>query len=48
MSSIIEAYENFDLRKESWVKVMVQPARNEKQKIAASEVRMRSKKRRRK
>jgi len=47
MTSVIEAYENFDLRKEGWVKVMVQPGRAEKQrKIAASDVRIRSKKRR--
>ena len=46
MTSIIEAYENFDQRKEGWVKVMVQPARNEKLKVAASEVRIRSKKKR--
>jgi len=33
------------MNKEGWVKVMVQPARNEKkQKIAAKEVRLRSKK----
>jgi len=45
ITSVIEAYENFDLRKEGWVKVMLQPAPVEKQrKVAASDVRLRSKK----
>ena len=45
MTSIIEAYENFDLRKDGWVKVMVQPAAVAKQsRVAAKNVRLRSKK----
>lgn len=44
MTSVIEAYENFDLRKEGWIKVMVQPAAAAKQsRIAAKDVRLRSK-----
>lgn len=45
MESVIEAYENFDLRKDGWVKVMIEPARAAKRaRVAASEVRTRSKK----
>jgi threonine dehydrogenase-like Zn-dependent dehydrogenase len=45
MESVIEAYENFDLRKDGWVKVMIEPARAAKRaRVAASEVRARSKK----
>ena len=44
MTSVIEAYENFDLRKEGWIKVMVQPAAGAKQsRMAAKDVRLRSK-----
>jgi len=45
MESVIEAYENFDMRKDGWVKVMIEPARASKQaRVAAKEVRVRSKK----
>jgi threonine dehydrogenase-like Zn-dependent dehydrogenase len=46
IDSIIEAYQAFDLRKEGWMKVMVQPQRAAKLRtVAASEVRMRVTKR---
>ena len=45
LASVIEAYEAFDQRKEGWVKVMLQPARAQKQRaVAAREVRVRPKK----